>query len=592
MKKSFFPVILTPLKQSARGDFSFSTFDLETNGLGGRFLDGGIYNGKEYFHFDKLQKLVDYMLDNPKLYYAHNGGKYDLAYLIEPIIQRRLKVQTIETGSRVIEARIVTKEGKLLQIRDSFALLPQSLAKLCINFKINHPGLSDKDKRVDMLKFKAENPERYYLYLQGDCQSLHEIITCLFNREKLQGINPHSILTGASLAMQVFRRSFLQGSVSCYAGKSGLMREIRKSYYGGRCEIFEFSDEGASWFDVHSMYASIMETLSCPISEPILGGQKDLERELASGKSFLIDADWKVQSCFIPPLPYRDLETKKVLFPIGQWRGIYWSNEIDWSVCEIQKLHKIYYFSDYKPIFQEYIHYFYELKRQAPKGSPDYELAKICCNGLYGKFGQKEIRENRVYLSENEAIEQIVSGEAKHLKCLGNDLYAGKEQSIHFSAYMIPHIASLITALARKKWRQYALECKRIAYGDTDSFICYSSISENKIPLTDELGDCGIEAELSYFRPILPKIYLATDLQGRIKDKAKGFSCPTRKEIEAGLQQGEKLQSIFSSFAGIGKQIATDGALHKQQYEKRIKACYDKRIVLENGQTEPRRIEK
>jgi hypothetical protein len=53
-------------------------------------------------------------------------------------------------------------------------------------------------------------------------------------------------------------------------------------------------------------------------------------------------------------------------------------------------------------VFDNYINYLYEFKKNAKKGSAQYTLAKLMMNGLYGKTIQRPILDENVIIRLHE----------------------------------------------------------------------------------------------------------------------------------------------------------------------------------------------
>ncbi|GAG79820.1 unnamed protein product, partial [marine sediment metagenome] len=275
-------------------------------------------------------------------------------------------------------------------------------------------------------------------------------------------------LTTASTSLKTFKKSFL-GTISLKMGNKDSIEEMRKGYYGGRTEIFRMyaKDDNYSWYDVKSLYPSVMADNEFPISTPRLSRfpKKDCYIDTIGITKAKVEAPKKI---YIPLLPYRG---NKLYFPIGKFEG-YWDNSL---LAEAKELgykiepSKTY---DFKTdnIFKEYVATFYKLKNDSKSKSASYVLAKHLLNNLYGKFAQHQESSMIVKtVSEKELneikdnIEEIIDPDY--------NMYRVKSESK--GNHFIPQISVHVTALAMLKLFRTLKEIHdkdyKVFYCDTDS---------------------------------------------------------------------------------------------------------------------------
>jgi hypothetical protein len=135
------------------------------------------------------------------------------------------------------------------------------------------------------------------------------------------------------------------------------------------------------------------------------------------------------------------------------------------------------YYYDYikdtnKSPFVEYVKYFFDKKKHAEKGSPDYIFYKLMQNSLYGKFIQKE--EVRYFYGYNEETNTIDG-----------------EIVIQPGGLFHPFIASLITGFVRAKIHDIEHKYKSI-HTSTDGILSQISPTE-KEKKANNIGDLGYE---------------------------------------------------------------------------------------------------
>ena len=97
-------------------------------------------------------------------------------------------------------------------------------------------------------------------------------------------------------------------------------------------------------------------------------------------------------------LPRR--ENGKLIWDLNNGEGIYNSVDIDNALnCGYQiEIKEGWYWNKTEEVFDSYIEYLYQFKKNANEGTAQYTLAKLMMNGLHGKTIQKSI------LDENKII--------------------------------------------------------------------------------------------------------------------------------------------------------------------------------------------
>ncbi|GAG88835.1 unnamed protein product, partial [marine sediment metagenome] len=113
------------------------------------------------------------------------------------------------------------------EFRDSYSLLPRSLAYLCMSFKPDHIKLEMPTRSF------ADAPKEWIRYCSNDCISLYEILAKFNNTIRdIQGCVGYTI---ASTALLTFRYRFMRENYETYHTFNDF---FRRAYYGGRTEIF------------------------------------------------------------------------------------------------------------------------------------------------------------------------------------------------------------------------------------------------------------------------------------------------------------------------------------------------------------------
>lgn len=557
---------LTPLTRRKRREENYAVFDIESNNWTD-FEMLGFFDGVDFTIFDSVEDFLAHVLT--KNYrgiriYAHNGGNFDFRFLLDHLLRKESKyeIKLLEGFGRIRE--IIVRDGAkhTWTFADSFALLPESLCKLTNDFDVRH-----KKQEVDYSRISRKSAKDRD-YLRHDCLGLYEVLQSFFKQKIFCGLKVRG--TTASNAMMMFRTTMKQE----LKGLNRTMEEfVRQTYFGGRVEIFRMLGKDINHYDFNSLYPSVMRNNFVPTGFPVW--VRDFYPEYAG--FYNASVSYPTDN-YIPCLPF--VHDGRLVFPVGTFRGFFTSVEM----LEAQKqgakfkIHKGIIFKVQKKIFTEFIDTFFKMKHEAAKGSCQYLISKLMLNSCYGKFGQKRERESIVRCSLDEAIKRRLTEYMPEFS-----LY--KEPSLCRGGYILPHIASWITALARVELFRSLAVCASPYYCDTDSIFTKSLLRTG-----DGLGEFKLEGSYKEAVFLRPKTYAAGESK-----KAKGFTRDMirnlgYKDYEKSLLKGD--YSPFNleadSFIGIKASLKRFGkACTRTITRKSIKSAYTKRIVLPDLNTKP-----
>jgi hypothetical protein len=556
--------------------------------LAGTLIDNKItiYEGKNCIK----DFLNDYLIEENRgrICYAHNGGKFDFIALFEILrrdkhLERKFLMKTHMAHSRIITFKVKRRNSnRVWFFRDSFALLPDSLADLCDSFKPVHLKL---ERPHD--KYKG-NEKEWQNYFKNDLLSLNEILV-MFN-QVIKDVGGSIGNTIASTAMATFRKKFLHQDLPTYYEWNDF---IRKGYYGGRVEVFNMYaiDCGKPYYyyDCNSEFPAVMHDNIFPVSKPIRVDYADADE--CFGKCGVMECLVTTPKHLnIPILPYRTLE-KKLIFPLGTWKGTYEFSLIEKAVMngyEIKPLRTIEF--EGEPLFKPYVDAFYTLKRQS-EGAFQRTM-KFLLNCLYGKWGERQDREELI-TDPDEDITGAFPLDDEFGYCI--------RKFQRFSAYHQPATASRVTSLAQLKLYSMFEEIQRrngtIYYCDTDSVI-----TDVRIPTSKELGEWKLEHEIIEAVFLAPKTYClhTYDKDDPYKIVMKGFSNKMREHLsfqdfEDALPPNNNF-SKFSEYRIAPASIKQIGTRHlhgfvTQVMPRSISHIYDKREIEDGLTTCPLQVE-
>lgn len=544
---------LKPLS-SRQSRVRFIAFDIEADNWID-LLGIGVYDGRVRLLFEgkeSPQAFLEWALVRSRKgawILSHYGGAYDMLFL-EPYLRKmkHLETEWIMSGTRAVMAIVRNDKSKLVwKFVDSFSFLPTGLAKLAERFNV---GLKKVDIDFDKPVSEQDWKERVLI----DCEILYRVAECW--QSQVLSLGGESRVTAASTAMTLWRKRYQKREL--YPCRS-LRPFIRQAYYGGRCEIFRVQGKELHYLDFSSHYPKAMLE-RMPVGFPHIGKGEPPKESVG-----VAEARVTIPDMHIPPLPFRFEDS--LFFPTGLIQGNWDIDELRYAEslgCKVEYGKTITWEADY--LFRDYVTDMYRLKEEGGWG----ETAKLLLNSLYGKFGQNEMRDCFIENPLEENNDAIPLNDTATIVLV---------KKIVDAPYILPEIACHVTALARIRWHQYALRCGCLYYGDTDSFITDSDISEGV-----GLGSLQHQLLVERFLGLLPKLYFVK-VNGKWILKAKGFKLEKGETVEPSrLFEGITKKSLIKLRGQLRKQLDSPKLI---QMLKRIRKTYTKRRVLPNGDTVP-----
>jgi len=381
--------------------------------------------------------------------------------------------------------------------------------------------------------------------------------------------------------------------------KRAEMDFLKRGYYGGRTEIFhaEAIEGRIFYFDFNSLYPAV----SCE-RFPILDRSRakfvdnlDLTQEGAA--EVLIRAP----DLEIPYLPMRNEKTGALIFPVGDFRGVYTYFElrealkIGYRILEVGKCFEL-SAGSYFP-FRDFMLELYSKRKMARDVFKDEMMTdgfKNLMNNLYGKWAQGNEFEELIPHHGDVKEGDVIFGPLKYRKTVGQ---YPEHSNMIWGMYT--------TAFARHKlWvkmQEVVAKGALLIYCDTDSIIF-----ENKNPIFKnslELGELKCEGIFKFAHFKLPKLYHLIPVTGKDFYKAKGI--PKAQKING---KDIDLQKVFfeTGCVKFRKPLKLRETLRRNlspkrkvklrpnfwvETEKVSSKTYDKRLVFKNGHTKPLKME-
>lgn len=453
-----------------------------------------------------LQFMSTFPADT-KQWWAHNGGKFDVLFLLEALEPLGFNASAFVSGGRVITLKVHTPNGTF-SIQDSYSVIPSSLKKAAESFQCDSRKIfTDDDYSQDVRTWSLQRLEDG---CRADCEVVLELLDkaeTLFESEggKLK-------TTFSSSAFSVVQS---HANIVDMRKHEHTNRVARRSYHGGRVEVYKHTPQyNISEWDINSSYPASMSRV-LPWEFRGFYSRNRSAHLYSSGHEGMVEASIFVSSQYLPVLPWRHPVDDGLYFPTGQWRAWFSACELRYAVSVgSAKINKIFGFLDFKAKqpFEAMIASFYKLKAESTGAKR--EFYKLCLNGSYGKFAQKpEKEELRIFSSEKDALAYVHEEKNRrkcrfvskdNLKYITRDVFGWSKQT-HFA------LASYITAYSRILLHGFLSNAKRIAYADTDSVHADAS---SDLPVSNALGALKLERKNIRAIYAAPKIYSLASLDG------------------------------------------------------------------------------
>lgn len=417
------------------------------------------------------------------LIYAHNGGKFDFAFLKDFFDPGDVRV----IGARIVEVKI---HGR--RVRDSYAMIPVPL-KAYAKDDIEYWKL----ERV----CREEHKQEILHYQRKDCEYLYELVAGF--REEF-GI--HLTMAGAAIKQLMKFHEVTRTKSDAYD------RLFRLFYYGGRVQCFESGIIKAPLevYDVNSEYPFVMRDYEHPI-----GLKYNVTRKLENCDFAIINAT------NYGALPGKD-DDGNLTFEKTSGMFHATGHEIraglETGTLKVNSVFHAYRFEE-RGSFAEFVNHFYGA-RLAAKADGDklHEIFyKLVLNSSYGKFAQNPEHFKDWKLTDGEPLEypwrletELPSGLLIYSRPSG--------RPSHLSLYNVATAAS-ITGAARAHLLRGLEKATRPIYCDTDSIIC-ERLEANIDPR--ELGAWKFEGRGDCIAIAGKKLYALRDGDKDIKKASKG----------------------------------------------------------------------
>ena len=522
-----------PVKAPRR---KLGAFDIETRGLGGEILAvGWQVEGEAVRISANPQDLVSAFFrrahrDRRVVWYGHNAGGFDLLHLMPYLRETGAEIVPIFQGraGRCI-GMVLTRGRQRLELRDSMAIFPKSLADMTKTLCPEMPKLTGAID-FETETFDIGNPT-HQAYLTRDVESLLLAVTRIWEivRNTFQvwpkwtlgstALRAWTLTLGESEAYWPMRREVEDFCRSAYTGGLPFIR-----WYGEKHNI--------TAVDVNAMYPAVMRENLFPVGTP----WKDSKFDARRLGIYRVKAEVPL-TVKLPILPVH--HKSGVRWPTGSFEAWVTSAEIKYARelgCRVDIIEG-YIWPDQQDLFSEFVNTAEQLRRQHT-GDAVAEMVKILQNSLYGKFGAR--REGTETLITDDWEKAFEEGYQPMIRTSDGEIQEGiwhREKEIDAS-YIQPHWATFVTAYARIKLHKLimAIGVDQTYYGDTDSAWCdteavNTAIANGSVKVSEwHYGDVKLEGPFNTVEWVAAKVYAIRDNRGELQTvKAKGI--PRRQRL-------------------------------------------------------------
>ena len=521
----------------------FSAFDIET------FLHNdkqipycvSIFHTKieNFYGLDCLERMLDFIqnLEGRCVIYAHNLT-FDGSFLLDELSKkdRGVRLETFMFNNDIYTITIDNVEFKC-----TYRLFPYSLSRA--EKLLGTRGKLDMDHGcVGLDNFLDEDVRSKVIqYCNNDVMVVVDIINTY--RTALESLIPDWQKSNSisSLSLRMFKKLYNAYSIQTKISLDDDLK-FRPSYFGGRCEIFGNPESGERvfHFDFPGMYSQVMAE-EYPIGYFFL----EYPQEVEQIGFYHVDVYSDME---IPILPFRDGNSGKLLFPNGEFSGLYWYEELLFFIKRgglVKKISYAYVFKKKGRVFKKFAD---EVSKHRGVNRQNNFIFKLINNSLYGRFG----------FSNKSTITKIVkSGDFNVFEMKNNIVSYYK-----FNNFFIANVkllfneedtiksnviyASIITSKARIKLYKGFLSVQesggRVLYTDTDSiFAAYKEDVLGKKYGEVFWDPSKSDTEILKALFIQPKLYAVIYKDGRLNLKMKGIKNPqlTFEDIVAKFQSND-----------------------------------------------------
>ncbi|XP_027177654.1 uncharacterized protein LOC113776793 [Coffea eugenioides] len=518
---------------------------------------------------DFILRIISIIKQNPsiKTVYFHNFSRFDGLFVLKHLAlhHKMFKLKPLMRDNRLYEVAVYSGKRMLFRLRDSLHLLPGKLDDLAKNLcpELGSKGSIPYDQvTLSNLSSLRESLVEYMkqdiLLLGGIMHNFQDLYA------KAYKADIENKITAASLALSLFRSNYYdEVQFPIHIPNKNEDTFIRRGYYGGHADAYTPYGENLYYYDINSLYPFVMKEFPMPGGVPVWHSDID-SMELDSMFGFIQAYVECPKTMKRPFLPYRNDKDGILLFPTGEFVGVYYSEELKYARDLGYKVLPIcgYLFQKMESPFKDYVNSLFECRSNAKKQGNNAigYVYKLLLNSLYGRFGINPISTITEMCDKNRRDFLLRTGTFINDASLREDLYMVSYHSNMEKGpdYWKPpknsaiQLAAAITASARIYMYKY-ISREDCYYTDTDSIVLGNPLPEDLIS-SSVLGKFKLEDQIKKGYFLAPKCYLYTTEEDgnhhvmRFKGAAKSIINPEWFEQQYADPYRMILASVTSNF--------------------------------------------
>ena len=521
-----------------------------------KMLYGYTFDGLQYYRYENLDQFYtpfDGVKGKQVVFFLN--AEYDIGNIFRKDLGE-LEITYIK--SRFIMARIA---GTRIYIYDSLNHWKVSLKKMG-----EIVGLPKLEMNLD--------DERY---CKRDCEILYRFIEIQSSLYAEYNSKFKATLAGNSI--DIWTKNFTKNHYWQKYFSDSVKNKFRKSYYGGRVEIFKTGIQKKRGkpiyvFDVNSLFPYCMKKFAYP-------DLKTFVPQFNIDKTGITECE-VFSDMTIPVLPYRYIKggEQKLIFPNGRFKGTWTNAELEYFTKKGGKINKIisgYHFENNIRPFVNFVDHFYRKRQETTEDSENY-FYKIILNALYGKFAQGGSIQVLKSGTFNEHSSGVIMYDHK------DKIYMLETEHINAALYSNIIWSSYVTSYARIVLHKLLIQNEKdLIYCDTDSIFTY----DKNFNTSNKLGKLKLESISHSGLFLLPKLYFLFNEKAELEKAAnKGFPVSSDNMFRFLYESGFSVRR-----KPVRLRLALKRGLEFNSWIfllKFIKTTYNKRTVIDdNGNTVP-----
>ena len=498
-------------------------------------------NSELEYYGNSIESFIEWAKSSKKIFYYHNlkfDGEFIISYLLnngfEYSKEKEIKDHEFTTLINEMGQFYQLKfniGGILITVKDSLKLLNFSVDQIAKSFNMDIAKLTidyqAKREKGHLLTTEEKN------YIKNDTLIMARALKIMFDKGfKKLTIGSNALAFYKKQNKNNFKKYFPQIKDDSF---------IRKSYKGGftYCNPLTKNQliNGGIVLDVNSLYPFVMHS---PYIYPYGDGEyydgkykEDVNFPLYVQR---IRASFKIKSGYLPTIQIKNSMYYNATEYIENSEGMeeLTLTNIDLTLfLEHYEILEITYIDGYKfkakaGFFDEYIDYWYEQKKKSKEenNKPQYLIAKLMQNSLYGKFASKPDGRSKMPYLDEKGVVKYKLGEKEERKKL-----------------YIP-VGVFVTAYARDKTIRAAQKnYTRFLYADTDS-LHLSGYELPDLEIDDyKLGAWKLEGVFDQAKYLRSKLYME-----HIREPKEKTGSEKWKITGAGMNDKTKENVTFDHF--------------------------------------------